>query len=98
MTPQSAFQMAPVTQLVASALMDRTSLAHYLGRRQGAKGFEELMALIEIPNAYTSDTAGDLLAADHDAEANPACSVIFVAVNPRRSRWVSRLCRRAGRA
>ena len=38
---------------LASALMDRTSLAYYLCSWQEAKGFEESMAVIEIPNAYT---------------------------------------------
>jgi len=38
-------------------LMDRTSLAHYLCPWQGVEGFEEFMALIEIPNVYNSDTA-----------------------------------------
>lgn len=38
-------------------LMDRTSLTHYLFSWQGVEGFEEFMALIEIPNVYNSDTA-----------------------------------------
>jgi predicted RNA-binding Zn ribbon-like protein len=38
-------------------LMDRTSLAHYLYLRQGVKGFEEFMTLIEIPNVYKAHNA-----------------------------------------
>ncbi len=38
-------------------LMDRTSLTHYLCLWQGVEGFEEFMALIEIPNVYNSYTA-----------------------------------------
>lgn len=37
--------------------MDRTILAHYLCPGQGVEGFEEFMALIEIPNIYNSGTA-----------------------------------------
>ena len=37
--------------------MGRTSLAHYLWPGQGVEGFEEFMALIEIPNVYNSGTA-----------------------------------------
>ena len=37
--------------------MDRTSLAHYLYPGQGVEGFEEFMALIEIPNIYNSGAA-----------------------------------------
>ena len=37
--------------------MGRISLAHYLDPRQEAEGFEEFMALIEIPNVYNSDLA-----------------------------------------
>ena len=33
------------------------SLARYFGQVQGARGFEQFMTLIEIPNAYTSDMA-----------------------------------------
>jgi len=36
--------------------MDGTSLTHYLCPRQEAEGFEEFMALIEIPNVSNSDT------------------------------------------
>src|SRR5271170_1904750 len=37
--------------------MDRTSLAHYLYLWQEVKGFEEFMALIEMPNVYNSHNA-----------------------------------------
>ena len=45
-----------MTALQQLPLMDGTSLTHYLCPRQEAEGFEEFMALIEIPNVSNSDT------------------------------------------